>query len=80
MPRYFNRVVNFSVRGEIYDTKDTTAESIIRNYNWTCHETDNNEIVITGKHKDHRGRITKMVKLPRIYKPKKPDTELFLNL
>lgn len=78
--RYFNRIVNFSVKGEIYDFKDTTPESIIKNYNWTCHEDTHGTIVITGKHKDARGKITKMVKLPRIYKPKKPDTEFFVTM
>lgn len=80
MPRYFNRVVNFSIRGEIYDTKDTTPESIIKNYNWSFSDNDDNTITITGHHKDRRGRITKMVKLPRIYLPKKPDTEFFVNM
>lgn len=80
MPRYFNRIVNFSIKGEIYDTKETTAESIIRNYNWSCRENDKGDIVITGKHKDPRGRITKITKLPNIYKPSKPDTEFFVNM
>lgn len=78
MPRYFNRVVNFSVRGETYDSKDTTPESIIRNYNFSYRDNDDGSFTITGHHKDRRGRITKMVRLPRIYLPKKPDTESFV--
>lgn len=80
MPRYFNRVLNFNVRGEIYDARETTPESIIKNYNFSFKDNEDGSFTITGKHKDNRGRITKMMKLPRIYLPKKPDTQYFVNM
>lgn len=79
MPKIFNKVLEFKVEGEIYDTHDTTPESIIKNYNWSFKEEDNN-IIITGHHKDHRGRITKMTKLSKIKNWKKPDTGFFLKM
>lgn len=80
MPRLFTRLLTIRVEGEIYDT-ETKAEDIVRNYEWRCHEnfTDPKGFDIIGKHKDHRGRITKAVVLPKIRKDvKKPDTEYFL--
>lgn len=79
MPRLFNRIVTFKVEGEIYD-RSTKAEDIIKNYDWKCHENpkDSNEFDVIGKHKDKRGRITKMTRLPKIHLYKKPDTEFFL--
>lgn len=80
MPRLFNRVLTFHVKGEIYDTKETTPESIIRNYNWSFRDNNDGSIHIVGHHKDNRGRISKMIKLPKIHKWKTPDTEFFLKL
>lgn len=80
MSRTFNRVITFRIEGEIYDSKDTTPESIIRNYNWTFRHNDDGTINVTGRHKDHRGKITKMIKLPKIHKWKTPDTEFFLKM
>lgn len=80
MPRLFNRVLTFHVQGEIYDTKATTPESIIRNYNWSFRDNNDGSIHIVGHHKDSRGRISKMIKLPKIHKWKTPDTEFFLKL
>ena len=80
MPRIFNRVITFHVQGEIYDIKDTSPESIIKNYNWSFRHNTDGSILIKGSHKDSRGRITKMIKLPFIHKMKKPDTEFFLNM
>jgi hypothetical protein len=80
MPRLFNRVVTFHVQGEIYD-RETTPESIINNYNWICKDNyDDNTLFISAQHKDSRGKITKLTKLPKIHKWKKPDTEFFLKL
>lgn len=80
MPRLFNRVLTFHVEGEIYD-RETTPEDIIKNYNWTFKDnSDDNHFFISAQHKDHRGRITKMTKLPKIHRWKKPDTEFFLNM
>ena len=80
MPRIFNRVLTFHVQGEIYDSKATSAESIIRNYTWNFKNNDDGTISITGKHKDSRGRINKMIKLPKIHRWKTPDTEFFLKM
>lgn len=78
MPRLFTRILTFKVEGEIYDM-ETKPEDIIRNYDWKCLASDyDNEIHITAHHKDNRGRITEVVRLPKIHKYKKPDTELFL--
>jgi len=78
MPRLFTRVLTFKVEGEIYDT-ETKAEDIIKNYDWrnflSNYESD---IHIMATHKDQRGRIIQMTKLPQIHRYKKPDTELFL--
>lgn len=80
MSRIFNRVLSFRVEGEIYDTKETTPESIIKNYNWSFQYDDDGSISLIGHHRDHRGRITKMVKLPKINKWKTPDTEAFIKM
>lgn len=81
MSRIFNRVLNMRVEGEIYDTKDTTPESILKNYDWSFRHNDDGTITIKGNHhKDSRGRITKVSVLPKIHLWKKPDTELFLKM
>ena len=79
MPRLFNRIITFHIQGEIYDN-ETSPESIIRNYNWNFKNSEDDKIHIVARHKDHRGRITKVIKLPKIHRMKKPDTEFFLNL
>ena len=79
MPRIFNRVITFHVQGEIYD-KDTTPENIIKNYDWSFKHNTNGTITINGRHKDVRGRITKMIKLAKIHKWKTPDSEMFLKM
>lgn len=79
MPRLFDRVITFHIQGEIYD-RETTPESIIRNYNWSFKNNADGNIHIMAHHKDSRGRITKAIKLPKIHRWKKPDTEFFLNL
>lgn len=72
MSKIFNRRVEFHVEGEIYNDKDkTTPESIINSYNWSFQE-ENGTITITGTHKDHRGRITKMAKLSKIRNWRRP--------
>jgi hypothetical protein len=80
MSRIFNRVLTFRVEGEIYDTKETTPESIIKNYEWTFRNNDDGTISVIGRSKDRRGRISKMVKLPKIHKWKTSDTEFFLKM
>jgi hypothetical protein len=80
MPRVFTRLITVRVEGEIYDT-ETKPEDILKNYEWRCHEnlSDPKGFDIVGKHKDHRGKITKAIVLPNIRKDnKKPDTEFFL--
>jgi hypothetical protein len=81
MPRTFNRILTFHVQGEIYDNH-TQAEDIIRNYNFNFKDYNDgvDRAYLIMDHKDHRGRITKMARLPKIHRWKKPDTELFLNL
>lgn len=79
MPRIFNRVLTFHVTGEIYDTS-TKAEDIIKNYSWTFKDEGNGKAYLYCYHKDSRGRITNLTRLPRIHRWKKPDTEFFLSL
>lgn len=79
MSRIFNRVVTFHVEGEIYDD-GTKPEDIIKNYNWSFEDSMDGNIQIFGHHKDSRGRITKMTKLPKIHRWKTPDTEFFLKM
>ncbi len=79
MSRIFNRILTFHVVGEIYDN-ETKPEDIIKNYNWSFDDNVDGNIQIFGHHKDNRGRITNMIKLPKIHKWKKPDTEMFLKL
>lgn len=81
MPRLFTRVITFKVEGEIYDN-ETKAEDIIRNYsfNFKDYNDGKDKLFIEGSHKDTRGRITKISRLPQIHKWKKPDTEFFLKL
>lgn len=79
MPRLFTRVITFKVEGEIYDT-ETKAEDIIKNYtfNFKDYGDGKDRFFIESYHKDSRGRITKLTKLPKIHRWKKPDTEMFL--
>jgi hypothetical protein len=81
MPRLFNRVITFHVQGEIYDTT-TKPEDIIKNYTFCFRDYSDGKdhIFLECTHNDVRGRITKMTRLPKIHKWKKPDTEFFLNL
>lgn len=79
MPRLFNRIITFRVQGEIYDS-ETRPEDIIRNYSWNFRDYGDGKdrFYIESEHKDYRGRITKVTKLPKIHPYKKPDTEFFL--
>lgn len=81
MPRLFNRVLTFHVEGEIYDTK-TLPESIIKGYNFVSkdYHDGKDHFFMECTHNDHRGRITKMTRLPKIHKWKTPDTEFFLAM
>lgn len=76
MPRLFNRVISFHIQGEIYDN-ETSPESIIKNYIWSAKD-NNGKISMVATHKDKRGKITKMIPIPKISRWKKPDTEFFL--
>lgn len=79
MPRLFNRVISFRVEGEIYDN-DTQAEDIIRNYTFAFKDYNDgrDKSFLTMDHKDHRGKITNVTRLPKITKWKKADTEYFV--
>lgn len=81
MPRLFTRILTFKVEGEIYDTY-TKPEDVIKNYNWSFSDYGDGKdrFFIEATHKDIRGRITKMTRLPKIHRWKKPDTEFFLKL
>lgn len=81
MPRLFNRIITFKVEGEIYDLH-TKAEDIIKNYTFCFKDLmdGRDHFFIEGSHKDNRGRIIKMTRLPKIHRWKKPDTEFFLKL
>jgi hypothetical protein len=81
MPRLFTRIITFKVEGEIYDL-DTKAEDIIKNYTFAFKDYSDGKdhFFIEGTHKDIRGRIIKITRLPNIHKWKKPDTEFFLKL
>ncbi len=79
MARIFNRILTFHVKGEIYDTY-TTPESILNNYEWTYDDNVDGNIQMFAHHKDSRGKITDLIKLPKIHKWKTPDTEFFLTL
>lgn len=65
------------VEGDIYDL-ETKAEDIIKNYLWSYRDNGDDNIHLTAKHHDRRGRITGIRVLPEIKKCKKPDTEYFL--
>jgi hypothetical protein len=81
MPRLFTRIITFKIEGEIYD-RETSAEDIIKNYTFKFRDyyDGKDHFFIEGSHKDVRGRILKMTRLPKIHKWKKPDTEFFLKL
>lgn len=79
MPRFFNKVLTFHVEGEIYDTT-TKPESILKNYLWTFEDNEDGNIQLFAHHKDNRGRITNVTKLPKILPWKKPDTEMFVKM
>ena len=81
MPRIFHRIISFEVEGEIYD-HSTKPEDIIKNYDWHFkgfndgHGDD--KCFLEASHRDHRGRITRLTKRPRIQKTEKADTEYFV--
>ena len=79
MPRLFNRILTFHVQGEIYD-RETTPEDIIKSYSWSFKDymDGKDHLYIEADHKDTRGRITNIIRLPKIHRYKKPDTEFFL--
>lgn len=79
MARLFNRILEFRVEGEVYDT-ETKPESIINNYTWTFDDNMDGNIQLFAHHKDGRGRISKMTKIGKIRPWKKPDTEYFVPL
>lgn len=79
MARTFNRIITFHVEGELYDL-DTKPEDIIKNYTWTFENHTDGNIQIFGHHKDNRGLITNMTRLPRIHRWKTPDTDFSLKL
>lgn len=79
MKKQFNRVITFHVVGEIYDDK-TTPESIIKRYNWSFKKSVKGDIIITATHKDNRGQINKLTKLPKTHKWKTSDNEFFLSI
>lgn len=79
MSRIFNRIISFHIEGEIYD-QSTKPESIIKNYNWSFEDNQDGNIQIFGHHKDTRGRITKMTKIPKIQRTKVPDTDYYIKM
>lgn len=76
MSRIFNRVLTFHVEGEILNDH-TSPESILNNYNWSFKDNMDGNIQLFAHHKDPRGSITKMTKLPKIHAWKKADKEMF---
>jgi hypothetical protein len=77
MPRLFNRIISFRVEGEIYDNT-TTAEQIIKSYDWSFKHDGGNSIFCSASYDDNRGRITNMTRLNKIQKCKKSYTEYFI--
>ena len=77
MPRLFNRLITFKITGEIYDT-ETKPEDILRGYTWKTGVCSDDSVSITADHHDRRGKITTVVKLPKLQKTSKPDSEYFL--
>lgn len=81
MPRLFTRILTFKVEGEIYD-RSTKPEDIIKNYTFLFKDYHDckDHFFLECSHKDRRGKITKLSRLPKIHRWKKPDTEFFLKL
>jgi hypothetical protein len=79
MSRSFSRILTFRVDGEIYDTS-TKAEDIIKNYNFNFRDYNDgiDKSFLEIDHKDSRGRIRNITRLPTIKKWKKPDSDLFV--
>lgn len=77
MARLFEKVVSFKVEGDLYD-KDVSPESIINGYLWNFVDHKDGSFSINGHHRDSRGVITKMTKLPGVQKVK--ITKKLLNL
>jgi hypothetical protein len=78
MSKLFNRALAFHVEGEV-DDKFVSPESVIKNYEWSFEYNEDGNIQIFGYHKDNKGRITNMTRLPKIYKWKSSDKELLLD-
>lgn len=79
MSRLFNRVIEFRIEGEIYDT-DTKPESILNNYKWSFEDNTDGNIQLFAHHKDFRGKINKVTKIGKIKPWKIPDTEYLTPL
>ena len=65
MARLFDRIIEFHVQGEIYDSK-TTPENIIASYNWSYDHNMDGNIQLFGHHKDIRGCITNIIPTGKI--------------
>ncbi len=78
MSKLFDRIITFHVTGEI-DDSNVSAEDVINSYDWTCEDSMDGNIQIFAHHNDSKGRITQVVKLPKIHLLKSSDAELFLN-
>jgi hypothetical protein len=82
MPKFFTRIITFKVEGELYD-ECTSAEDIIRNYTFNYRDYNDDgpdKCFLFMTHDDNRGKITKLTRLPKIHKWKKPDTEFFVKM
>lgn len=79
MSKKFTKVLTFKVEGEI-DDNITKPESIINNYTWSFNDNLDGNVQLFGHHKDTRGRITKITKLPKVYNwsSKKPEPVIYM--
>ena len=79
MRKVFDKIITFHVEGEI-DNDHTSPESIINSYDWSFEDSFDGNIQIFGHHKDTRGRITRMTKLPTIHNWHTKDTKFFAEM
>jgi len=78
MSRVFNRILTFHVRGEIYDSY-TSPEEILNNYDWSFDDNYDGNIQLSAYHNDDKGKITQLVKLPRIQLMKGAASDFVIN-
>jgi hypothetical protein len=79
MSNLFSRIITFHVTGEIYNS-NTTPEDVINSYDWTFEDSVDGNIQIFAHHNDDNGKITEVIKMPKIHHEQSSDADFSLNV